>query len=218
VLTCKPGQASGCLGAGKVEALKTAFAGPKDSHGYQVYPPFFYDTGHFGQTPISFLPTNGPSILGPPDLSLSMDVDEQLRGLNEDAGNRLTDTYFWTRMNTFAARGGKMLFYHGVSDPWFSAQDTIGYYQKLRKDNGDDLARLYLVPGMSHCAAGPALDRFDLLTALIDWVEKGQAPHGVDSSGASYPSRTRPICPYPQSAHYVSGDPMKAASFECRAS
>jgi hypothetical protein len=73
-------------------------------------------------------------------------------------------------LSTFVGHGGKLLFYHGVSDPWFSALDTIEYYEKLAVNGGaaplDDWSRLFLVPGMGHCSGGAAaLDRFDLLTA-----------------------------------------------------
>ena len=76
------------------------------------------------------------------------------------------------------------------------------------------------VPGARH---GPlrrravALDRFDMLTALVDWVEKGIAPDVVTATGRALPGRSRPLCAYPQHAHYKgTGDPEDAANFECR--
>jgi feruloyl esterase len=78
--------------------------------------------------------------------------------------------------------GGKLIFFHGVSDPWFSAQDTVRYYEQLARDNGgleavSGWSRLFLVPGMSHCAGGSAaLDHFDLLEPLVSGVEQGRAP------------------------------------------
>ena len=85
-------------------------------------------------------------------------------------------------LTAFSARGGKLIFLHGVSDAWFSAQDTTQYYRQLTADNGGPEAvmkwsRHFLVPGMGHCGGGDAtLDRFDMLTAIVDWVEKGVAP------------------------------------------
>jgi feruloyl esterase len=71
---------------------------------------------------------------------------------------------------------------------------------------------------MSHCETG-GLDRFDLLTALVDWVEKGTAPSSIVSTGSAFPGRSRPLCPAPLHAHYKgSGDPQDAANFECRSS
>jgi feruloyl esterase len=71
---------------------------------------------------------------------------------------------------------------------------------------------------MNHCGGGPATDRFDSLTKLIDWVENGNAPERIVASGATFPGRTRPLCPYPTYARYSgSGDPDSAASFVCAA-
>ena len=62
-----------------------------------------------------------------------------------------------------------------------------------------------------------ALDRFDMLSAIVDWVEKDKAPDSVVATGAAFPNRSRPLCPYPQHAHYKgSGNSEDAASFECR--
>ena len=64
-------------------------------------------------------------------------------------------------------------------------------------------SRLYLAPGMGHCGGGPvALDSFDMLSALVDWVEKGTAPASVTATGRALPGRSRPLCAYPQHAHY----------------
>ena len=76
--------------------------------------------------------------------------------------------------------GGKLIFFHGDSDPWFSPLDTLDYYKSLAATNGGaekvaEWSRIFLVPGMAHCGGGPALDHFDMLSAVVDWVEKG--PH-----------------------------------------
>jgi feruloyl esterase len=110
-----------------------------------------------------------------------------------------------------------------MSDPWFSAWDTLEYYLNMAKQNGglektQGWSRIYLVPGMSHCAGGDAtLDSFDLLGAVVNWVEKGTAPDFVIATGKAFPGRSRPLCSYPKHAHYKgTGDPEKAANFECR--
>ncbi len=71
---------------------------------------------------------------------------------------------------------------------------------------------------MGHCGGGPAtLDHFDLLTALVGWVEDGKSPDQVTATGASFPGRSRPLCAWPAHAQYKGqGDPESAASFECR--
>jgi feruloyl esterase len=132
------------------------------------------------------------------------------------------DTDAWTNLSTFRGRGGKLIFVHGVSDPWFSAQDTVRYYERLGEDNAEaplaDWSRLFLVPGMGHCAGGErTLDRFDVLDALVDWVEKSRAPARVIATGASAPGESRPLCPYPAHAQYTgSGDARDAANYICK--
>ena len=125
--------------------------------------------------------------------------------------------------STFSSRGGKLLFYHGNSDPWFSSLDTVGYYARMVAANGGasqvtNWSRLYLAPGMGHCAGGPAaLDTFDLLGAVVDWVEKGTAPDAVTATGRAFPGRSRPLCAFPKYARYKgAGDIEDAKNFECR--
>jgi feruloyl esterase len=78
-------------------------------------------------------------------------------------------------------------------------------------------SQFYFVPGMSHCGGGPGLDHFDLLGAMVDWVENGKAPASVTATGKAFPGRSRPLCAYPRHAHYKgNGDIEDAANFECR--
>ncbi|WP_443027682.1 tannase/feruloyl esterase family alpha/beta hydrolase [Sphingomonas sp. UNC305MFCol5.2] len=126
----------------------------------------------------------------------------------------------WTNLNSFTSHGGKILFYHGVSDPWFSAYDTLDYWQRAAEANGPawaDASRFYMVPGMGHCGGDTAFDKFDLLGAVVDWVETGKAPAAVLSKRTEPEPATRPMCPWPAYAHYTGGDPHKAESFSCRA-
>jgi feruloyl esterase len=127
------------------------------------------------------------------------------------------------------ASGGKVIVYHGASDGAFSLQATIDWYEKLRANNNGDVggfARLYPVPGMNHCGGGPSTDRFDLFTALVDWVEHGTAPGRVKASvrpdNRELPkdwsaARTRPLCEWPKVARYRgNGDLESAESFVCQ--
>ncbi|WP_406818583.1 tannase/feruloyl esterase family alpha/beta hydrolase [Novosphingobium ovatum] len=125
----------------------------------------------------------------------------------------------WTNLSTFLGHSGKVLFYHGVSDPWFSAFDTWDYWQRAAVANGaafTDASRFYMVPGMGHCGGGDAFDSFDLLGAVVDWVEKGAAPDAVIASRSTGGDEQRPLCPYPAYAHYLGGNPALAASYACR--
>jgi feruloyl esterase len=224
-LACRGAKSDGCLSAEQVAAVAKAFAGPKDATGRQVYSAFPYDTGiaASGRTiPGILSPGAGPPV--PPRLA-EHDVTKEAQAVEADAQAILTDTWTWTNLNAFSSRGGKLLFYHGVSDPWFSALDTVEYYERLAPANGGTdgvraFSRLFLSPGMGHCGGGQgALDRFDLLSAVVEWVENGTAPDAVTATGASVAGRSRPLCAYPQYAHYKGqGDPEDARSFECRTS
>ena len=226
VLQCKGDKTDSCLSSGQVTALQQAFGGPKDSRRDQVYPRFPFDADMVAEPKgprftLGFLPMPGPNILGnvlPPNES----VDQQVAGVRADAEQTLADTASWTNLNIFSEHGGKLIFYHGTSDPWFSFLDTLDYYKRLGRDNGgmdqvQTWSRFFLVPGMSHCMGGAAtLDDFDMLTAIVDWVEKGQSPEFVIATGKSLPGRSRPLCAYPKYARYKGqGDPEDAKSFEC---
>jgi feruloyl esterase len=81
-----------------------------------------------------------------------------------------------------------------------------------------DWSRLFLSPGMGHCGGGSAtLDTFDMLSAAVNWVEKGQAPESVMATGRAFPGRSRPLCAYPAHAQYNgSGNPEDGANYSCR--
>jgi feruloyl esterase len=223
-LTCKGAKTDDCLSADQVSAVRRAFAGPKDSRGNAVYVAFPYDTGINASGPgaIPGFLLSAPGPVGPADVATSMDVDAEARAAT-NAIAAVGDTSEWTNLGTYSSRGGKLIFFHGVSDPWFSANDTVRYYERLMADNGgadavQGWSRLFLVPGMGHCGGGAtALDRFDLLTAIVDWTENGMAPEAVTATGRALPGRSRPLCPYPQHAQYTgAGDTESAASFACR--
>ncbi|MEJ2639369.1 MAG: tannase/feruloyl esterase family alpha/beta hydrolase [Desulfosarcinaceae bacterium] len=131
------------------------------------------------------------------------------------------------RLRRFEKAGGKMLIYHGQSDPVFSVNDTIDWYETLTANHrGDatDFVRLFVIPNMNHCSGGCATDQFDALTALVEWVEEGQAPDfliaSLDPENEEVPSdwssnRTRPLCVWPEVAVFDSGDPEAYDSFHC---
>ena len=127
-----------------------------------------------------------------------------------------------TDLSEFKKRDGKIIFWTGWSDHLITALGTVDYYDKLTAADPDahEYSRLYMLPGMFHCAGGPAPDRADWLEAIRAWVEDGKAPERLvslqlDESGGT--ARTRPICPYPQIASYRGkGDPDDEASFACK--
>jgi feruloyl esterase len=144
-------------------------------------------------------------------------------------------------LKRFKARGGKLILYHGWSDAAIPAQSAINYYESVIKKMGDkdatDFVRLYMVPGMQHCGGGSGPNFFgqgpgaptndaqhDIAAALERWVEDGVAPKQIIATKyktgmnpASGILRTRPLCPYPQTANYKgSGSTDDAANFVCK--
>ncbi|MBY0319603.1 MAG: tannase/feruloyl esterase family alpha/beta hydrolase [Reyranella sp.] len=121
------------------------------------------------------------------------------------------------------ARGGKILMYFGWADTALPPVMAIDYYLKAVSANGfttPEFFRLFMVPGMFHCRGGVGPERFDAMTALINWVENGVAPATIVASQVDKGKvvRTRPLCPYPLVARYAgSGNPDDVASFACKA-
>ncbi|MCT7377874.1 tannase/feruloyl esterase family alpha/beta hydrolase [Chelativorans salis] len=112
--------------------------------------------------------------------------------------------------------GVKMIVFHGVSDPIFSAKDTADWYERVisNNPNADGFLRYYEVPGMPHGQGGNAPDEFDMLGALIAWVEDGKAPSAITAQFRSdnpeidqqNAGAERPLCPYPQHALFSGGE------------
>ena len=128
-----------------------------------------------------------------------------------------------TDLSRFKARQGKLVIVHGVSDPIFSVNDTIHWYEQLNHVNqgrAAEFVRMFAVPGMNHCGGGPATDQFDAFAALVNWTEKSLAPDKIVATAGPatpWPGRTRRLCAYPAQARYRgSGSIEDAANFTCR--
>jgi len=124
-------------------------------------------------------------------------------------------------LRRFQRSGGKLLMYHGWADPVVPPEDTIGYYQRVKKTLGpgvESSIRLFMVPGMGHCAGGPGASEFDAIAALDRWVTEAAVPDSILASHTSpgQSSFERPLCPFPQTAQWDGrSDPDKASSFRC---
>jgi feruloyl esterase len=128
-------------------------------------------------------------------------------------------------LKPFIDRGGKLIQYHGWSDPQISPGNSTQYYTRVLDAVGGaakvvNSYRLFMAPGMAHCGGGEGPNTFDMVSALEQWVEHGKAPDQIIASHATkgVVDRTRPLCPYPQVAVYKgAGSADEAANFECKA-
>jgi feruloyl esterase len=145
------------------------------------------------------------------DSALSDEIDKDTVALNPDLAQ-------------FAEHGGKLLIYHGWADQQVAPVASVDFYKSVVNTSGDPAqsshwVRLFMAPGMAHCAGGEGPDTFDKLGAMEQWVEKGKAPNQMIASHSTNGKidRTRPLCPYPQVAKYQGpGSQDDAANFVCK--
>jgi feruloyl esterase len=227
-----------CFTTAQMQGLKKVYDGVRNSKGVLLYP---------GQPPGAEIAANGRSgwvgsIAGDGGLGLVFGEStmrflafEPQRGKdwNWKQFNFDTDP---PQMATFSKmidainpdlsrvkkRGGKIIHYHGWADALVNPQMSVDYYESALKKMGEkqtkEFYRLYLVPGMFHCAGGVGCDRADWFTPLVEWVEKGVAPGALSGSRVEKGEtvRTRPLCAYPEVARYNGqGDINKAENFTC---
>ena len=142
------------------------------------------------------------------------------RAASMDNGLLASDNF---NLKPFFDRGGKLLMWHGWSDPQVPAQNSIIFYSNVVKTVGkfaEDSIALFMLPGVSHCAGGPGPDTFDKVGSIEPWVEQGRKPTRIVASHLTDGKidRTRPLCPYPQVAKYNgTGSIDDAANFSCKA-
>jgi feruloyl esterase len=126
-------------------------------------------------------------------------------------------------LTAFRGRKGKMLMYFGWADQSLNAQMGVDYYESVLQKMGPgtrDFFRLFMQPGVFHCGGGVGPGSFEPLLEVVDWVEKAKAPDRIVAARIAKGStlRTRPLCPYPQTAKYKgSGSIDDAANFDCAA-
>jgi pimeloyl-ACP methyl ester carboxylesterase len=239
-LQCKGVKQVSCLSRPQVRALTKMFTGPKNSKGEALYTGWAWDAGigHPANdwrmwklgTSTSDKPNSRHVFLmqdalqgyfvTPPDRSLTalaFNFDKDPARM--DAHAWMFDTAADAELKGFKARGGKLLIAHGMADPIFSPLESEDYFKRLQAtEGGKDMSRLFQIPGMGHCAGGAATDSWDGLSAMVDWVEKGQAPEMIIAKGTQvFKDRTRPLCAYPKIAMYSgSGNIEDAANFSCQ--
>ena len=263
--TCTGTRDGTCLTSNQKTVLANVHTGAKNTAGSALYNSFPYDPGisaaawaswkfasstGVGRDPgaTAFIFTTPPktdtaNFLGLPyAMGFNFDVDAPkifaTSGVYTESAMSFMTPQDPSNLGKMLNRGAKLMVYHGTSDPVFSFNDTVSWWESVKTifgGNTDRFVRLYPIPGMSHCSGGPAADQFDMIDPLVNWVEKGTAPNSVVAKArgtgtssiaalvnaevpASWaPDRSRPLCPYPTVATYIgSGDLNQASSFICK--
>jgi feruloyl esterase len=230
VTRCKGADAPDCLTAPQVEAAKKLYAPIVDARtGKEIFPGFEPGTElRFAGT------TGGDKPLGMADdtfrFTVFQDPNWDFRTLNigpDMARARKMDngvvSATSTNLKPYVGRGSKLIIYHGWADQNVAPLSSVNYFEELIKVLGkkqvDDSVRLYMAPGMGHCGGGEGPSIFDTLTPLEQWRENGVAPKEIIAKQMANGSviRTRPLCPYPQEAHYKgSGSTDETQNFVCQ--
>jgi feruloyl esterase len=209
VLQCKRGAGADCLTPPQLAALRAAMVGPRDAAGRPAYVAWPWDPGLAAPGWRAW--TLGDAPAGSPANARHLDARP---GAAEREGGSLRH---------FRQRDGRLLLMHGAADPVVSAWATVAYLERAQADLGGadaaaDVVRAFVVPGMNHCAGGPATDRFDGLEAIVKWVEFSLPPDRIEARGSAVlRDETRPLCPWPGVARYRgAGRIHDSASYACR--
>jgi len=214
----------GCFTGAQIAALKKVYEGPRDSSGKQLFPgmPPGGDGGinagfQLADSFMKFMAFDPPPGPGWDYHSFNIETDMQrMSAVSSRIDASIPD------LTAVKMRGGKIVHYHGWADPGVSPKMSIDYYQAainaMGKQETDQFYRFFPVPGMFHCQGGPGCGDVDWLSAAVNWVEKGIAPSMLVGAHVEKgeTKRTRPICAYPNTAHYNgSGNIDAAESFTC---
>ncbi len=225
-----------CLTPAQLTTVRKLYEGPRDRHGQLLYPGW-----QLPGSELNWAAWLVPVSPGAPTIDETI-ATETLRymvnpGIDGDATfqdvsftpaefNRLTRSNdgmydaIDPDLSAFRAAGGKLILWAGWADPAISPVGTVAYYQAVQIAMGgaqatSRFARLFMLPGVAHCAGGEGPSSFDALSAMTTWVRTGHAPDSlltanVDSNGRT--TATRPVYPYPLIAVDTTGGPVNQAS------
>jgi feruloyl esterase len=221
-----------CLTSAQVDAVRKIYAGPVNPRTkQQVWPPLFrgseLDWEFFTESsgPIGIaISTLRDAILKSPSWdyrTTAIDFDGDVAAADRSDLSRVNASN--PDLSAFVRRGGKLILSGGWNNALVPAGAVVDYYQRVEasigRKNTQNAVRLYMVPGMIECNGGPGTDTFDMLATMRRWVESRQAPHEVIASRVEHGAvvRTRPLCPFPETARYRgSGSTDQASSFRCQ--
>jgi feruloyl esterase len=231
VLQCAGDDSAACLTAPQVEAARKIYAPVKNSRTGEIIFP--------GMEPGSEL--GWAALAGPKAAAVATDTFSYVvykdpnwdwHTMSPDTDTAVADKIdnglinaIDPNLDPFISHKGKLITYHGWSDQLIAPGNSVNYYNNVAKKMGGaaktaDSIRLFMVPGMAHCAGGEGPNTFDMVSALEQWVEQGKAPEQVIASHTQngVVDRTRPLCQYPQVARYKgTGSIDDASNFTCAA-
>ena len=245
-LECAAGQNTGCLTAGQVETARTVYADMVDAEGKVLSPGVPPGAEAAGDWAFWMLPNDAipgaDSVVGGVGEMLTLlmrhDPAFDLAAFDPTADrDSIADATTpldvgSADLHDFRERGGKLLMYQGWNDYPLRPQRAIAFLEEAGgAERNADFFRLFMVPGMVHCAGGPGPWEADYVDPIVAWREDGIAPDSIlgtqpgpvamahlapDEEQAQTRRFTRPLCPYPQVAKYQgTGDVDEAANFEC---
>ena len=230
VLQCKGADAADCLTAPQVAALRAIYDGPRNPRtGQRIYPGLALGSEAqmlaltMGNEPFPVATTffKGPVFNNPQWDFRSFDYDRDTQRALAYGSEALDVPP--TGLKPFFDEGRKLLLSHGWADGLIPAQSTIDFHDALVKNIGPQRAqqgvRLFMAPGMAHCAGGVGPSSVDMLGEIDRWVETGRPPERIVARNTpDQPARSRPLCPHPQVAVYAGqGSTDDETSFRCAA-
>ena len=169
-LLCKAGDKDDCLTAAQVESVKLVYSPAKKNNGELIFPGK-EPGGEAGWTMLNASPEPRLISLGTFKYATYQDANWDWRKFDLDRDTTAADEKFGyvnapPDLSAFKARGGKLLMYHGWSDPQISPENTVNFYTSMGQKTDRrkrSWARLFMVPGMGHCQGGP------VRTSSIRW-------------------------------------------------
>jgi feruloyl esterase len=224
-LTCLGADSDVCLSKPQVDALKKLYSGPANPRTGESIAPGWEPGGEAGWDLNINLAQGyfGNLVFEDPNWDFkTFDFDKGMAAADAKIGAKANATN--PDLSGAKRKGAKIIVYHGWNDQILEPAFSPQYYEQVAQTMGGmdqtrDFFRLFMVPGMNHCRGGIGTDRFDAMSAIVNWVEAGTVPDRIVAARMrdGKVDRTRPLCPHPLAASYSgSGSVDEAANFVCR--